>query len=71
MPKTISGLKLVKFLRKKGFHVYGRKGSHVKMVSLKRKTKTIVPMHKDISKGTLNNILKQTKLSEKEILELL
>jgi predicted RNA binding protein YcfA (HicA-like mRNA interferase family) len=71
MPKTVSGLKLAKFLKKKGFEVYSRKGSHAKMISFERKTKTIVPMHKQISHGTLNSIIKQAKLKQKEIEELL
>ena len=71
MPKTVSGLQLVKFLAKKGFQIYSQKGSHVKMVSLQRQTKTIIPMHKEITRGTLYAILKQAKLSEEEIRELM
>jgi len=41
------------------------------MISIKRNTKTIIPMHKEISKGTLNGILKQSKLTEQEISKLL
>lgn len=67
MPKTVSGLELVKFLKKKGFDIYSRKGSHIKMISLDRTAKTIVPMHKELSKGTLNSILRQAKLSGEEI----
>ena len=70
MPKPVSGRELVKFLSKKGFEIYGRKGSHVKLISLERNTKAIVPMHKEISMGTLNAIIKQAKLSEEEIKEL-
>jgi len=70
MHKVISGFDLVKFLTKKGFEIYSRKGSHVKLISHERKTKTIIPMHKEISKGTLNSILKQAKLSDEEINEL-
>ncbi|MFA6420578.1 MAG: type II toxin-antitoxin system HicA family toxin [archaeon] len=70
MHKTISGLELVKFLTKKGFQICSRKGSHVKLICVERNTKTIVPMHKEISKGTLNSILKQAKLTEDEIEEL-
>lgn len=71
MPKTISGFELIKFLTKRGFVVYSQKGSHVKLVSMERKTKTIVPLHKTISKGTLHDIFKQAKLSEQEIHEIL
>ena len=70
MLKPVSGLKLVKFLKKMGFSVYSRKSAPVKMISLTRKTKTIIPMHKEISPGTLNRILRQAKLSDKEIREL-
>lgn len=70
MPKSISGFELVKFLSKKGFTIYSRKGSHVKLISVERNTKTIVPQHKVLSKGTLNSILRQTKLSEEEINEI-
>lgn len=71
MPKVVSGIEVTKFLSKKGFQIYSRKGSHVKMVSIERNTKTIVPIHKEISRGTLQNILRQAKLTEKEIEELL
>lgn len=70
MPKTVSGLEIIKFLKKKGFEVYSRKGSHIKMVSLERNTKTIIPMHKALARGTLNAILKQAKLTAQEIPEL-
>jgi len=71
MPRQISGKSLIKFLTKKGFDSYSRKGSHVKMVSLDRNTKTIVPMHVEISRGTLNAIIKQAKLTDEEIRELM
>lgn len=71
MPKTVSGFELVKFLSRRGFQIYSRKGSHVKMISIPRNAKTIVPMHKEISRGTLNAIFKQAKLSESEICELI
>ena len=67
MHKKISGFELIKILSKKGFEIYSRKGSHVKLISIQRNAKTIVPMHKEISKGTLNSIIKQAKLTEKEI----
>lgn len=70
MPKILSGLELIKFLGKKGFEIYSRKGSHVKMISRERNTKTIVPIHREISRKTLQDIIRQTKLSEKEIAEL-
>ena len=71
MHKTISGKKLIKFLSKKGFIIYSKKSSHIKMINSKRMTKTIVPMHKELATGTLTAIIKQAKLSKKEIDELM
>jgi len=71
MPKTVSGKELIKFLSKKGFEMYSQKGSHVKMISRERQTKTIIPMHKEIPKGTLNAIFKQVKLTEEEIKQIM
>ena len=71
MPKTFSGLDIIKFLEKKGFTIYSRKSSHVKMISQERNTKTIVPMHKEVSRGTLNAIIRQAKLSAEEISDLI
>jgi len=62
MPKlpSISGEKLVKLLIKDGFIFVSQKGSHIKL--RKDKITVIVPNHKEIRKGTLNNILKLTSL---------
>ena len=58
-------------MAKKGFEVYSQKGSHVKLISKGRQTKTIVPMHKEIAMPTLHSIFKQAKLTKEEIKELL
>ena len=71
MPKVVSGKELIKFLTKHGFETYSRKGSHIKMMSRERNTKTIVPMHKEISKSTTYAIFKQAKLTDDEIREIL
>ena len=54
---VISGRQLVKALRKAGFEEVGRKGSHM---SLRRgDRKTVVPLHRELAKGTLLAILAQ------------
>ena len=68
MPKSfrsVSGEKMVKILQKIGFLKISQKGSHIK---LKRKTKDdttiiIVPNHKELTPGTLRNIIKITNLT--------
>lgn len=72
MPKlVVSGKDLIKALTKIGFKIYSHHGSHVKLISYERHAKTIVPTHKTIAPGTLNAILKQSKVTKEEILDYL
>jgi predicted RNA binding protein YcfA (HicA-like mRNA interferase family) len=75
MPKlpSLSGERVVKALRRAGFVQLRQKGSHV---SLEKRIgdkiwKTVVPMHSEVAKGTLADILKQCGLTLAEFLELL
>lgn len=75
MPKlpSLSGERVVRALKRAGFVELRQKGSHV---SLEKRLgeqvfKTVVPMHSEISKGTLSDILKQCGLKLEEFLELL
>ncbi len=75
MSKTpvLSGLEVVKALRKAGFEIVGRKGSHVRM---KRKSENnslivLVPQHKELAIGTLKSILKQANMNIEELIKLL
>jgi predicted RNA binding protein YcfA (HicA-like mRNA interferase family) len=70
---VVSGNKVVKALQKNGFLVVHQRGSHVKL----KKTEgekvyiTIVPMHRELAKGTLKSILRQANLTLEELYELL
>lgn len=75
MPKlpSISGERVIKALKRAGFVQLRQKGSHV---SLEKRTanevwKTVVPMHSQLAKGTLADILKQCGLTLAEFLDLL
>lgn len=75
MPKlpVVSGKELIAALKKAGFTIVRQRGSHI---SLQRMTsektyKTVVPMHDEVSKGTLLDILRQTGLSKEDLLKLL
>ncbi len=75
MPKlpSVSGERVIRALKRAGFAELRQKGSHV---SLEKRVgeqvfKTVVPMHSDLSKGTLSDILKQSGLKLDEFLELL
>ena len=73
MPKipSLSGERVVRALKRAGFVELRQKGSHV---SLEKKTteklfRTVVPMHSELAKGTLSDILKQAGLTVEEFLE--
>ena len=75
MPKlpVISGKELVRALKKAGFVEVRQKGSHVSLrkVTAEKTFKTVVPLHKELAKGTLLDILHQTRLNKEELIELL
>ena len=75
MPKLpiISGKKLVAALLKAGFIEIRQKGSHVSMekITIDNTYRTVVPMHRELAKGTLLDILQQTGLNKDELLKLL
>lgn len=67
---VISGKDLVKALIRKGYYIRGQEGSHI---HLRHPTKPAVtiPNHPEISRGTLNEIIKQLGLTRDEFLALL
>lgn len=69
----LSGKQVIKVLSKCGFFAARQKGSHVilkKEIDKGVKT-TVVPMHKEIDKGTLLEIIRQSGLKKEEFLRLL
>ena len=74
---VVSGDKLIKLLTKLGYEIVRQKGSHVR---LRKKTEIgehniTVPKHKEIAKGTLNDILSKVSLwnniSKEELVKML
>ena len=69
MAKTFSGKKVVKVLcRDFGFVFVSQKGSHTK---LRKKigdkvTTTVVPMHKELARGTLLGVLELAEITEED-----
>ncbi|MBB6173088.1 putative RNA binding protein YcfA (HicA-like mRNA interferase family) [Nocardiopsis mwathae] len=68
MPIT-SGQKVVRALEKIGFTQVGTRGDHVKLRRDSRRV--IVPLHKEIKRGTMTSIPTQAGLSADELRELL
>jgi len=69
----VSGKDMGRVLARLGFHLADQKGSHMKFIRKfnNRKEIIIVPNHKVLRKGTMNNILKKIYLSIGELKKLL
>lgn len=69
MPKTVSGKYIVKILtREYGFFVASQKGSHLKLkkITTHREIVTIVPMHREVARGTLRGILELAEIEYRD-----
>ena len=72
-PKILSGEQMVKVFLGFGFEKIRQKGSHIKLRRFKngRKQTLVVPLHKELDKGTLRAIIRQSGLSREEFFEIL
>lgn len=61
----ISGIELIKRLKRAGFIAIRQKGSHVRLEKFdgKKTIKITVPLHKELKRGTLNRIIKDAELT--------
>jgi predicted RNA binding protein YcfA (HicA-like mRNA interferase family) len=61
----ISGIEVIKRLKKAGFVATRQKGSHVRLERQISDTtiKITVPLHSELKKGTLNRIIKDSGLT--------
>ncbi len=68
----LSGRDVIKILSKQGFTVARQKGSHVILVkeSEDGKKGVVVPNHKEIDKGTLLEIIRQSGMTKEDFLKL-
>ena len=67
----VSGSDLVRALQKVGFTVRRQQGSHIIMRRDSPFAQTVVPNHRQIDRGTLRAILRQTEVTADELIELL
>ena len=70
---VLPGREMVTALRRAGFVEVRQKGSHVSLERREgdRTWRTVVPLHYELGKGTLRDILNQAGLSKEELLALL
>lgn len=68
---VLSGKELIKILQKAGFEIRRQKGSHVILVKESIKKAVVVPLHSEIDKGTLIEIIRQAGMTREEFMEFL
>ena len=65
---VLSADKVIKALERAGFKIVRRSGSHVHLWNDNKKILVTVPNHKELAKGTLNAIIRQSKMDRDEFL---
>lgn len=68
----LSGKEVIKVLSKIGFKAIRQRGSHVFMMKEgPEKRTTVVPLHEEIDRGTLLEIIRQAGLKREDFIRLL
>ena len=67
----ISGREAVRTLEKLGFRVARQHGSHIILRREEPFAQTVVPDHRELDRGTLRAILRQTEISVEEFIRVL
>jgi predicted RNA binding protein YcfA (HicA-like mRNA interferase family) len=68
---VLSGEKCIKALAKVGFYSKRQEGSHVTLRRDEPLCQLVVPLHKELDRGTLRAIIRQAGLSVSEFTKLL
>jgi len=63
MKRIISSRQAVKALRKVGFVVVGRRGEHIYMHNSETDITLVLPVRKELKRGTLHHLLEKAGLS--------
>lgn len=67
---VVSGKALIRALERDGWAVVRQRGSHVRLKKEGRRTALVVPLHKEIRRGTLAGILRDAGMTADELREL-
>lgn len=68
---VVSGRQLIRALEQVGWEVIRQRGSHVRLKHPNRSNFLVVPLHRELKKGTLNGILKDAGVDREELARLL
>lgn len=68
---VVSGAELIRVLQRVGWQEVRQRGSHVRLKHPERRTFLVVPLHKQLKRGTLAGILRDAGLDRHELRDLL
>lgn len=68
---VVSGAQLIRALEQVGWEVVRQRGSHVRLRHADRAVFLVVPLHRELKRGTLAGILRDAGLGRDELRELL
>jgi predicted RNA binding protein YcfA (HicA-like mRNA interferase family) len=68
---VVSGTQLVRVLEKLGWDVARQRGTHVRLKHSDHSTFLVVPLHRELKRGTLSGILRDAGLDREELRRLL
>jgi predicted RNA binding protein YcfA (HicA-like mRNA interferase family) len=66
---VVSGAQLIRALERLGWETVRQRGSHVRLHHPGQRTFLVVPLHKELKRGTLRGILRDADLSVDELRE--
>jgi len=66
---VVSGAEVVRVLERLGFRVVRQRGSHVMLRN--GISRCVVPLHRELKRGTLGGILRQAEVRSDEFIEVL
>ncbi len=64
---VVSGQRLIKALEAEGWKVMRQRGSHVRLKREGRRVALVVPLHRELKKGTLAGILRDAELTPDDL----
>ena len=67
---VLSAVKVIKALERADFRIVRQSGSHIHLWHDGKRILVTVPNHKELARGTLNAIIKQSKMEREEFLSL-
>ena len=68
---VVSGARLIRALEKLGWQQIRQRGSHVRLKHPERTTFLVVPLHRELKRGTLSAILKDAGVTADRLRDLL